>query len=444
VGDKRVIYRGFIAHESPSSSGKGVFGWDVVFVFFAVVLISVDSARLRDRLDRPPFAEEARIAGHLIHGDGFLSPYDALPNAPASCYSPPVYPGIITVAYWLGGMAHAVRILLAVNSISFGVIGAGVYWLGKFYVSTLAGGLAAALLAFHPVMLYFVTDWWDSFVALAMFVGLLVAAARQPSWRKLIRASALIGVEMGILSLTNPSYVLSYPLLVLVGLRGRPGREKMLGIFAALGSFALVLTPWTIRNLATFDRFYFVRDGAGFQMWLGIQPKANGWLDGEMLRVSPAVDEKERALILEMGEPAYFDLCTERMKEEYNVAPQNFWIRSAKRFCFVFVSDPTRAFLPFPMMRNILWRNIYWDRAALSVGATLLGLAGLLTVWRLGLGCAWIFFAGFLAEIPFFFTAVSDRYNLPMRVMLILFAGIFLGCVIERLWNGKWPESKII
>jgi len=433
-----------IAHDLPKSPGKRVFGGDVVFVFISVVLISLISAKMRGSTDRRPFAEEARIAGHLIHGDGFLSPYDVLPNAPASCYSPPVYPVIIAAAYWMGGTGHAVSILLLVNSISFGVIVAGIYWVGKFYVSTLAGGMAALILAVHPVMLYFVTDWWDSYVALAIFVGLIVAVIRQRSSDKPIGTSAMIGMGMGILSLTNPSYVLAYPLLVLVVLGGRGGREKILGVLAALMGFVVALMPWTIRNLSTFERFYFVRDGAGYQAWLGIQPNANGWLDGAMLKVSPAVNENERGLILQMGEPGYFDWCDERWKQAYENDPGEFWMRSIRRLGFVFVSDPTRAFLQFPLVRNILWKGIYVDRLALSAGVALLGLAGLLAAWRLGLGCVWIFFAAFLGEAPFLFTAVSDRYNLPMRVTLILFMGIFLGCLMERFWRGKWPVGKII
>ena len=140
-----------------------------------------------------------------------------------------------------------------------------------------------------------------------------------------------------------------------------------------------------------------------------------------------------------MGEPRYFDLCDARLKQEYREAPGEFWLRSAKRFCFLFMSDPTKAYLPFPMMRDVRWKQVYVDRALLHGAGLLLGLAGMWTAWRLRLGCHWIFVAAFLAEIPFIFTFGSDRYNLPMRVILVWFAGVFFACLIHRVWRGSWP-----
>jgi len=395
---------------------------------------------MRHRLNRLPFAEEAIIAGHLIHGDGFLSPYDASPTAPPSCYSAPIYPLIIAAAYRLAGTSHAILVLLTVNSLSFGVIAAGVFRLGRFYVSSLAGSLSAVFVVAHPVLLYFVTDWWDSYVALAIFIGLIAAVAESPPRRLL--GWALMGAAMGVLSLTNPSYLLSYPFLIFMAVRreNRPRRFSLIAICAA--TFIAVLMPWTIRNALVFDRFIPLRGGAGFQMWLGNQPSATGWLEGEMLLAGPSFNPAERALILKMGEPNYFDLCDARVKQEYGDAPGEFWLRSARRFFFLFMSDPTKAYLPFPMMNDVRWRQIYVDRAVLHGAVMLLGFAGLWTAWRLRLKCVWIFGAGLLAEIPFVFTFVSDRYNLPMRIILLFFAGILFASLIHRIRRGVWPAKN--
>jgi hypothetical protein len=429
-----------ISRELHRSSKRLFLDRSSVAVFFAAVAICFMSAAMRDRLNRLPFAEEAIIAGHLIHGDGFLSPYDASPKAPPTCYSVPIYPLIIAGAYRVVGASHAVLALLTINSLSFGVIVAGVFRLGRFYVSSLAGWLSALFLVVHPVLLYFVTDWWDSYVALAIFVGLIVAVAQTPPRRW--PGYALIGATMGVLSLTNPSYALSYPLLILIALRPQNWRQRFSGSTVCLAGFIVVLTPWTIRNALVFDRFIPLRGGTGYYLWLGNQPSATGWLEGDMLLAGPAVNEAERALILSLGEPKYFDLCDARMKQEYRDAPGEFWLRSAKRFCFVFMSDPTKAYLPIPMMNDFRWKQIYVDRAALHGAVMLLGFAGLWTAWRLRLKCLWIFGAGVLAEIPFVFTFGSDRYNLPMRVILLFFAGILFACLIHRIRRGVWPAPK--
>ena len=411
----------------------------------AVFLIGVSfcfvSAVLRDRLNRLPFAEEAIVAGHLIHGDGFLSPYDASPGAPPSCYCAPIYPLIIAGAFRILGTSHAIVGLLIVNAISFGVIVSGVFSLARFYVSLLAGWIAVALLLVHPVLIYFITDWWDTYVALAIFVGLLVAAAL-PFGRRWRWGCVVMGTAMGLLSLTNASYALAYPLIVLIALRQLDWRRRVLGIGICCISFAIVLSPWAIRNFVAFDRFIPVRGGTAYYLWLGNQPDAFGWLDADAVRAGPAFDHRERAMILMMGEPAYFDLCGFRLKEVYSSDPEEFWARSARRLLFVFMSDPTRSYLPFPLLSDRKIQEIYIDRALLHGAVMLLGLAGMWTAWRLKLRCGWIFAAGILAEVPFIFSFGSDRYNLPMRVILLFFAAILIACVIQRVRCGSWTTRR--
>ena len=106
------------------------------------------------------------------------------------------------------------------------------------------------------------------------------------------------------------------------------------------------------------------------------------------------------------------------------------------------MSDPTKAYLPFPMMNDVRWKQVYVDRAVLHGVVAALGFLGLWTAWRLRLGCVWIFQAGLLAEIPFIFTFGSDRYNLPMRVILLFFAGILFACLAHRVRRGDWPAPK--
>ncbi len=426
--------------DSPNSPKTRRLDGSVILIFIAAVAIAFISAALRDRLNRPPFAEEASIALHLVHSDGFLSPYDSASNAPPTCINAPLYPVVIAAAFRIGE-SHAVLVLLAINSICFGVMAAGVFMLGRLYLSSAAGLIGALLLMAHPVLLYFVTDWWDSYVALGIFVVLIVATAEMHKTRHPWRASALMGAGMGVLSLTNPSYTLTYPLLVLVGLAGRSRRDHFAGIAMALVGFAVVLAPWTVRNLLVFDRLYFVRGGMGFQTWLGNQSMATGWLEGDILLASPAINDDERSLILRLGEPKYFDLCDQRVMQEYRDATGDFWARSAKRMAFIFMSDPTKAYLGFPMMKDVRWRGVYWDRAVLHGIVLLLGLTGVWTAWRLRLGCVWIFGAALLAEAPFVPVFVSDRYNLPMRVVLLLFIGILFGCVAYRYRHGVWPGS---
>jgi hypothetical protein len=423
------------------SANKRIFDRATLLVFLAAVAVSFISATLRNRLHNLPFAEEAIIAGHLIHGDGFLSPYDASPQAPPSCYSPPLYPLCIELAYRIAGVSRAIPVLLMLNSICFGVIAAGAFWLGRFYRSTLAGVLAALLIVSNPILLYFATDWWDSFVALAIYVALLPAAAIGAT-RHARRAAGAMGAAMGVLSLFNPSYALSFPVLILVTVRREAWKQRIIAAVVSLLAFAVVLAPWTIRNYRLFDRLYFVRDGFSLQVWEGMQSLSSGWLDGDMLQVNPSLSARERNLVLRLGEPAYFDLCSQRVEQAIRANPAAFLRRSLYRIYFIFMSDPTRAFLPLPMMNDVRWQQIYVDRAILHGAMTLLGFAGLYMSWRLRFGCGWIFLATLLAEAAFVVSVGADRYSLPMDVVLLFYAGVFLNALFTRLRTGGWPAPR--
>ncbi len=211
---------------SPATLRNQAVDRGVLAVFVAVVTICFVSAALRHRLNRPPFAEEAAIAIHLANGDGFSSPYDASHRAPPTSISAPVYPLIMAAAYRLGGISHVVLLLLAINAVCFGVIVCGVFHLGRYYVSPVSGWMAGMLLVVHPVLLYFVTDWWDSYLSLAIFVVLIVSAVEARKTANVRRACSFMGATMGALSLTNPSYALSYPLLILTALGGRSRRAR--------------------------------------------------------------------------------------------------------------------------------------------------------------------------------------------------------------------------
>lgn len=178
-------------------------------------------------------------------------------------------------------------------------------------------------------------------------------------------------------------------------------------------------------------------------MWMGNQSISTGWLEGDILLPTPAVNDRERALIVGLGEPKYYDLCELRFKRDYRDSPVGFWFRSAKRLVFIFFSDPTKAYLPFPLIKDVRWKGVYVERLVIHGATALMGLTGVWTAWRLRLGCAWIFAAALLAEVPFIFVFVSDRYNLPMRVVLLLFGGILLGCIVERLRYGAWPVRRV-
>jgi hypothetical protein len=412
-------------------------------IFAAVAIVSMCVSLCRGRMDHQPSYEEAGIASHLLRGEGFSSPWFAGPQAPPTAYCPPVYPVLIAEAYELAGpnARLASVLLLILNSSCFAAIAVALHCLGRQFASPLAGALAALLLLIHPTFLFFAGDYWDSFVALAIFFWLVLLAARLARRQHPMFRCAVVGVGMGILSLTCASYALSYPLLVLIAVRGLPLRRRLAGIAIAAGMWALVLTPWTFRNYHVFHRVYYVRDELNFELSSSNPPLATGWFDASLASANPWFNSGERDLLLRLGEQGYFDLCGQRFAAEYRAAPRAFWFRVVRRIEYLFISDPSDAAQAYPMLPGWRWRGVVIDRLLLNTLTAMAGLAGVWVSWRLRLRCTWVFGAALLTQVPFLFVAVSDRYVLPLRAALLFFAAILCWGVWHRAAHGQWPVA---
>ncbi len=410
-------------------------------IFLAAGAVAMAAIIHRNQLFAQPAFEEGNVAIHLLRGEGFASPFYLGPGpAPPSAYCPPVYPLIIAGCYAIAP-EHGGVILFLINSACMGIIALAVYRLGKYYTSVAAGIFAAILISLHPSFLFYAGDLWDAFVSLALFMSILIFAVRgRVSGRPLPR-SGLIGAAMGLLALTSPSYALSFPLIAVVSLRGRNRAILMRGICAMILAGSAMIAPWIVRNFEVFHRFYFVRDELNFELFEGSPSFATGWMGSELRDRNLFFNADERQRLLSLGEARYFDLCGEKFLQEYHADPSAFWLRTARRTIYVFISDPTVAQLKFPLLPEIRGHGMVIDRLFLHGFFAIGGIAGAWVAWRLRLGCTWIFFAGFLTTVPFLFCTVDDRYVLPFRAVLILFTAILLWAGWERVSRGEWPSG---
>jgi len=428
-------------------SGLHFCGYKECAIVFAVVMgISLIWDICRGRLQHTPAFEEAAIAVHLLHGDGFASPFDLSQGAPPTSYCPPIYSLIIAgVCLISRGNARCISLLLLLlNTACFGAIAVALYRLARQYLNRSAGFVAIVLLLLHPPTVFYSGYYWDTFLAIAIFFSIVAAVARLSDSPAPISRYTLVGLEMGALSLTNPSFALAYPFLLFVSTRREDSlRRRIERIGAATAVWVLVLLPWTIRDYRVFHRIYYVRDEINHQFSFGNPANATGWMEASLADASPWFNADERAMILRMGEPAYFDLCHQRFLAEYRDDPQAFWKRVVRRIGYVFISDPTQAQLQFPLLADVRWHGIYIDRFLLHSLIAVGGVAGFWTSWRLRLGCAWTFIAGLATQLPYMLTTVDDRYTLPFRAVLIFFCAMLCYASWFRSTRGHWPAANI-
>ena len=143
------------------------------------------------------------------------------------------------------------------------------------------GLVAAALLAFHPVIAFLpITQYIDDVLILVsvLVFGGMIACVRRPSVPRWLGLGALYGVFMLIKPVTM-LYLPGLALGVALELRRTRAFRAAYGIVFAL-ALAAVLAPWTLRNYAEFGRFMPVSGGSERYLWMANNDEADGWHAG--------------------------------------------------------------------------------------------------------------------------------------------------------------------
>jgi 4-amino-4-deoxy-L-arabinose transferase-like glycosyltransferase len=152
-----------------------------------------------------------------------------------------------------------------------------------------AGVWAAGIAAIYPPLValpaYALSETLYGAVALFSAHVVQTAADRRPPG---IAAAILGGALAGLAALIRPA-ILFYLPLAAIWLLWR--RQLGLAAAVALASLA-VITPWTLRNYAVYDRFVLIASEGGVTFWTGNHPLARG--EGD-LAANPDLKQAELA-----------------------------------------------------------------------------------------------------------------------------------------------------
>jgi 4-amino-4-deoxy-L-arabinose transferase-like glycosyltransferase len=187
-----------------------------------------------------------QLANVLADGRGFVDPG----NGTATALHPPLFPLVLAPFAKLGAGGYLAQrvVVSALGACTIAVAGL----VARRLAGERAGLIAAGLAALSPVLVSA-----DGAVMSETLLGLLVALCALAAYRLLERPSparaALLGAGIGLAALTRGEALLLLPLLALpVALRLPERSAAALG--AAVLACLVVLAPWTVRNLATFER----------------------------------------------------------------------------------------------------------------------------------------------------------------------------------------------
>jgi len=187
-------------------------------------------------------------AQHLADGQGFRHPFNGMPTAE----HPPLHVLLLAGFDLLGinGYQH--------QKLGLCVIGTGtvvlIALLARAYAGERAGLLAGGIAAVYPNLVMADGTLLSETLYLAFVVAALIAATRfadRPSGRGL----AVIGALVGLAALTRAEALALVPLLLLplAWLYGTRWRGRLALAACGVAAFAIVLTPWTVRNLQRFE-----------------------------------------------------------------------------------------------------------------------------------------------------------------------------------------------
>jgi 4-amino-4-deoxy-L-arabinose transferase-like glycosyltransferase len=203
-------------------------------------------------------------ANALADGLGFINPltWKALDRLDPSAAHPPLYSLYLAVVSSFGGTSALAHRLASCVLGAGGVVVIGL--VARRIAGHRAGLLAASIAAVYPML--WIND--GMLVSESMYVlvvaAILLAAYRLWDTRRLLDA-VLLGAAIGLGALTRPEAIMLVPLIGLPLLLAKDTdlRARAVTVLAVGGACLVVILPWWVRNLTTFEEPVFLATGHG-------------------------------------------------------------------------------------------------------------------------------------------------------------------------------------
>jgi hypothetical protein len=237
------------------------------------------------------------------------------------------------------------------------------------------------------------------------------------------------GFFLGLTALTR-SVILPFAIAAFCLLLFLHGKRALLGIL----SFALVITPWVVRNSLLHHELSGIETSMGYNLYLGYHPKGNGsFVFGPSLDLLSVLDDAERdkvgtekAIEFIKAEPERFiPLAVNRL---------GFFFGLEKRVLMYFYSNNILGFVSLPLLLSIS-AILLLPFVVISISAAL-GLS--LLRWRPEHILLGLLFASYI--LPHVFILSEDRFHLALVPYIAILAAQFWMNGFGAL-SARWQES---
>ena len=348
-------------------------------------------------------------------------------------------------AYWAVGTPAIIGALYKIFGPGFGpvvvlniLVSVAVIWqaflLARHWFGAGAGLAAAALIAFWPSLIMYVTVLASEVYFLFLVLGGTLAffSQRQPVWTRIVLAGLFWAGATYVrpIALLLP-VVFGFALLV----RGAGLGTVVVRVVAVGVVMGVLIAPWTWRNYQVFGKPVLISTNFGANFWMGNNPETTGgyqplpdWIEG--------MSETERAAALQK-------LAMEHIRAE----PVAFLKRSAIKFVRLHQRETIAVHWNAPGIERTLGSGALTPLKLLATGywylVLVLAFAGLFSLARqsgvLGmLTHPATLYWGYVAALHSIIVA-GDRYHLPAIPMIAILAAVPLSALAGRRFAKSGP-----
>ncbi len=367
-------------------------------------------------------SEMGFLAISLVHGKGLSSPF-GLPTGPTAMVAPG-YPLLVAGIFKLfgSGTLSSALVLMLCNLAANLTTVALIYRISQKLASEAAAFWVALFWSCSLPLLWMPTIFWETSLSSALLLGFMTAMLAAGSLDR-PRFWLSCGAMCAVAGLLNPALLPC--LAALLGHTFFRATPKKLGaVVLTTLSFALVFSPWPLRNAHVFHAAILTRTTVGLELWMGNHPGSTGYLYESLF---PTYNQKELADYEARGELGYT-----RHKQDVALA----YIEAQPG---ITASLTAQRFLRFwTGTGNAVGSPIFALHAATT---TLFGFAGLFLIFRARNRNRWLFFLPILIfPLPYYITHAEFRYRLVLDPLLTVLGAVSLDS--SRQWKRN-PRAGI-
>jgi 4-amino-4-deoxy-L-arabinose transferase-like glycosyltransferase len=357
--------------------------------------------------------ETGRIARSLATGQGFSSPLFA--NTGPTAWLGPIFPSLLALIFKLFGVYSRASLLtvLSIDCLFSALTCIPVYFLARRCFGSRAAVWGPWAWALFPYSIFFAADFvWATTLSTLLLTTLFALGVSLPTEKRLWPWIGF-GLLYGFAALNDPVVLAVLPVLFIWTAceRRKRGAWLLPAALATLAFFA-VITPWSIRNYATFHKLIPIRGGLGLEFYCGNNADSWHW-----------------------DPPGYHPSDNERDWQQYRTLGEVRFMQLKQSQAFDFINTHRALYVRQTLRRIIYFWTGYWSfdkrylheepmdpySIVMTSASTLLALIGLRKAFRQGRATGTLFALTFIFfPVVYYLTHTEDYYRRPIDALLVV------------------------